>query len=54
MEDAAIARGRHPSLPDILIAATAQLRELTILTSKVRHFAELGVSHFDPFLVDPP
>jgi predicted nucleic acid-binding protein len=54
IEDAAIARGRHPGLPDILIAATAQLHQLTILTSNTRHFAELGVLHFDPFSVGPP
>ena len=48
MEDAAIALGRDPGLPDVLIAATAQQHGLTVLTANVRHFAALGVPHLNP------
>jgi predicted nucleic acid-binding protein len=49
LEDAAIATGRSPGFANILIAATAQEHDLTVLTSNPRHFAMLGVPHFDPF-----
>lgn len=48
IEDAAIARGRSPGLADVLIAATARVHDLTVLTSNARHFEVLGVAHFDP------
>ncbi|MBX3571878.1 MAG: PIN domain-containing protein [Mesorhizobium sp.] len=48
IEDAAIARGRSPGLADVLIAATARVHDLTVLTSNARHFGVLGVAHFDP------
>jgi predicted nucleic acid-binding protein len=49
MEDAAIARGRSPGLPDILIAATALEHDLTVLTTNSRHFEVLEVANLNPF-----
>ena len=49
MEDAAIARGRSPGLADVLIAATARLNNLSVLTANVRHFEILEVPHLNPF-----
>jgi predicted nucleic acid-binding protein len=34
---------------DLLIAATARVHELTIVTRNVRHFAETGVIVYDPW-----
>lgn len=53
MEDAAIARGRSPGLPDILIAATALEHDLTILTANTRHFDVLKVANLNPFGTEP-
>ncbi|MBZ9695842.1 MULTISPECIES: type II toxin-antitoxin system VapC family toxin [unclassified Mesorhizobium] len=49
MEDMAIALGRNPGLPDILIAATALVHDLTILTANNRHFDALKVASLNPF-----
>jgi toxin FitB len=49
LEDASIAAGRSPGLADVLVAATAQVHSLTVLTTNVRHFAVLGTPHLDPF-----
>ena len=49
LEDASIAAGRSPGLADVLIAATAQVHGLTVLTTNVRHFAVLGTPYLDPF-----
>ena len=49
LEDATIARGFNPGLADILIAATARLNGLSVLTANVRHFAVLDVPHLNPF-----
>ena len=49
MEDAAIARGRSPGLADVLIAATARLNGLSVLTANVRHFEILEVPYLNPF-----
>lgn len=49
MSDAAIAKGNHPGLADILIAATAQAHGATILTRNGKHFAALGAAFIDPF-----
>lgn len=54
IEDSAIARGRSPGLADVLIAATALVHDLTVLTSNTRHFEVLGVAHFDPMTSLPP
>jgi predicted nucleic acid-binding protein len=48
MDDDAVAKGRHPGLADIIIAATAVCHDLTILTTNVRHFEMLDVRHMDP------
>ncbi|TIP71674.1 MAG: type II toxin-antitoxin system VapC family toxin [Mesorhizobium sp.] len=53
MDDAAIARGRSPGLPDILIAATALEHDLTILTANNRHFEALEVANLNPFGAEP-
>jgi toxin FitB len=49
LEDASIAAGRSTGLADILVAATAQVHSLTVLTTNVRHFAVLATPHLDPF-----
>lgn len=49
IEDEAMAQGRSPGLADILIAATALVHGLTVLTSNARHFEVLGAAHIDPF-----
>lgn len=54
IEDAVIAIGRNPGLADVLIAATAQMNDLLVLTTNVRHFAVLSVPHLDPFSEDLP
>lgn len=45
---AAEARGHRPGLPDALIAATADLQGLTVVTRNSSHFAALGVAHRAP------
>jgi toxin FitB len=47
--DRARSRGRTPGFADIAIAATAKVRELTILTRNLRHFTPLGGAAQDPF-----
>lgn len=49
MEDAAIARGRHPGLADVLIAATADVHGLVLLTANGKHFEPLGIAYLNPF-----
>jgi toxin FitB len=49
LEDATIARGFNPGLADVLIAATARLHNLSVLTANIRHFAALDVPYLDPF-----
>ena len=43
LEDAAAAKGRHPGLGDIVIAATARAYGLTVVTRNGKHFAPLDV-----------
>ena len=43
------ARGRPQSAPDLLIASTARLHGLTIVTRNVRDFADTGVVVYDPW-----
>ncbi|WP_426240234.1 type II toxin-antitoxin system VapC family toxin [Pararhizobium sp. DWP1-1-3] len=43
IEDEADGRGRHPGLGDVIIAATAKLHGLTVVTENVRHFEPLDV-----------
>jgi predicted nucleic acid-binding protein len=49
IEGEAYAAGRHPGLPDIIIAATAARHGLIVLTQNLRHFSPLGVGAIDPF-----
>jgi predicted nucleic acid-binding protein len=39
---------------DAIIAATADLHSLTVLTDNVRHFAPTRVAHINPFVGLPP
>jgi toxin FitB len=48
--DAARGRGRDPGLADMLIAATARVHTLTLLTRNVRDFDGCGVEVVDPFV----
>jgi hypothetical protein len=49
LEANALARGRHPGLADIIIAAIGEVNGLTILTQNLRHFRPLGVPSMNPF-----
>ena len=49
MLDTAVAKGNHPGVPDLLIAATAKVRDLNLLTRNGRHFEPLGIKWQDPF-----
>ena len=53
LADHAIAIGRHPGAADILIAATARVHNLTLLTGNLRHFAPLGIDVVDPLVSLP-
>ena len=53
LSDRARAQGQAPGFADIAIAATANHRELTILTRNLRHFECLGVPVADPFAALP-
>src|SRR5260370_39825926 len=52
--DRARGRGHAPGLADVIVAATAQRHELTILSRNVRHIEPLGVAVIDPFVKLPP
>jgi predicted nucleic acid-binding protein len=54
LSDRARGLGHAPGLADIIIAATAQHRGLTILSRNLRHLAPLGVPVIDPFVKLPP
>jgi predicted nucleic acid-binding protein len=49
LSDRARSQGWAPGFADIIIAATAQHRDLMILTRNLRHFEPLGVPARDPF-----
>ncbi|MBM3532221.1 MAG: type II toxin-antitoxin system VapC family toxin [Alphaproteobacteria bacterium] len=49
LSDRARGRGQAPGLADIILAATAQHRSLTILSRNARHFIPLDVPVIDPF-----
>ena len=49
MSDTAIAKGGHPGVSDIVIAATAKALNLELLTRNIRHFEPLGIKCLDPF-----
>ena len=46
--------GHTYSQPDLIIAATAQHRGLTVLSRNLRHFEPFGVAVLDPFARLPP
>jgi toxin FitB len=49
MADKARAMGREPGTADIIIAATAQVHEHTVVTRNVAHFRPLGVAVHNPY-----
>ena len=53
MSDRARGLGHAPGLADIIIAATARHRGLTILSRNLRHLEPLGVAVLDPFVKLP-
>jgi predicted nucleic acid-binding protein len=48
LSKAAVATGRHPGYADVLIAATARVHDLLLLTANARHFDAIGVANADP------
>jgi toxin FitB len=54
LSDRARGLGQAPGFADIIIAATAQHRGLTILSRNLRHLEPLGVAVIDPFVKLPP
>jgi toxin FitB len=49
--DEARGQGREPGLADMLIAATARVHGLTVLTRNTRDFEGCGIEVVDPFVV---
>lgn len=47
--DAARRAGHVPGLADLIIAATARVHDLIVVTRNVRHFERLGVPVLNPF-----
>ncbi|MGV3492027.1 MAG: type II toxin-antitoxin system VapC family toxin [Devosia sp.] len=45
---AAFANGSHPGAADIMIAATAEVHGLLLLTRNLKHFVDLGIDIADP------
>ena len=43
LEDASMAKGHHPGLADLIVAATAKAYGLALVTRNVRHFTPLDV-----------
>lgn len=48
------ADGAEIAAEDALIAATADLRRMTVLTRNARHFRPMGIAHLNPFDQLPP
>jgi toxin FitB len=48
LSDRARSKGQNPGFPDLAIAATAVIHQLTVLTGNLRHFAPLGVAAHNP------
>lgn len=48
LADWAIGRGINPGAPDIMIAATAVVHDLTLLTYNMKHFGPLEIDAVDP------
>jgi len=53
MSDRARGLGQAPGFADIIVAATARHRGLTILSRNIRHMQPLGVAVIDPFVKLP-
>jgi predicted nucleic acid-binding protein len=53
LSDAAFRIGRQPGAADVLIAATAKVHVLTLLTRNLKHFAALGIDVVDPLVSLP-
>ncbi|HKH46857.1 MAG TPA: type II toxin-antitoxin system VapC family toxin [Thermoanaerobaculia bacterium] len=47
------ARGLTRESADMLIASTAQVHQLTLVTRNVRHFVDCGISLLNPFREQP-
>ena len=43
------ARGRPQSAPDLLIAATARIHNLVLVTRNIRDFADTGITVYNPW-----
>ena len=43
------AKGRGPDAADLLIAATARVHQLTVVTRNIRDFADTGLIVYDPW-----
>jgi len=54
LSDRARGQGDSPGFADIVIAATAQRHDLTILSRNLKHFGPFSVSVLDPFVTLPP
>jgi predicted nucleic acid-binding protein len=53
LSEAAVAMGRHPGYADVLIAATARVHDLLLLTANTKHFDAIGVANADPSRAAP-
>lgn len=53
LSDEATAKGRHPGLADVLIAAMAMHKDHLLLTRNLKHFEPLGVACKDPLIELP-
>jgi toxin FitB len=49
LTDRGKAKGKYPGLADVMIAATAVVHGLTLVSSNLKHFEPLGIETFDPF-----
>ncbi len=49
LTDLAQSIGRHPDYADLIIAATAETHDYTVLTRNLRHFQDMPVRCHDPF-----
>lgn len=48
LDDALTAIGRNPGMADVLIGATANVRDLTLLTANDRHFSDMPITVINP------
>lgn len=54
LDNRVVARGINPGIADVLLAATARVHDLALLTDNERHFRFLEVEHFNPLAGDLP